>query len=169
MFVQSKASKARHCKTVVQHRVAVSWLNVHHNQLERSADGPMMRSKHSKTRPVSCGVSILQVLLFFPGLELQLWESQDSWSVFLKEEGIGQLALVFVTGSIDGQCKSPFPKEQAQQPTTFISPVLPHFIMSKAFLQHQFALSFLSHHSITYLVPTTVPSIVVFVLPGGPS
>lgn len=36
--------------------------------------------------------------------------------LFSKEEGIGPLALVSVTGSIDGQRKSPFPKEQEQQP-----------------------------------------------------
>lgn len=88
---------------------------------------------------------------------------------FLKGRRHRPIALVFVTGSIDGQCKSPFPKEQVQQPTTFTSPVLPHFIMSKAFLHDLFARSFLPQHSITYLVPARVPSIVVFVLLGVPS
>lgn len=48
---------------------------------------------------------------------MQLWESQrlTQWSVFSKEEGIGPLALEFVTGSMDGQRNSPFPKEQEQQ------------------------------------------------------
>lgn len=36
--------------------------------------------------------------------------------LFSKEEGTGPLALEFVTGSIDEQRNSPFPKEQEQQP-----------------------------------------------------
>lgn len=37
---------------MIQHRHPVSWL-IHHHPLERLADGPALRSKHSST--VSCG------------------------------------------------------------------------------------------------------------------
>lgn len=80
-----------------------------------------MRSKHSRTCPVSCGVSALQVHSS-SWARMRLWETQllIPWSAFPKEEGIGPLALVFVSGSIDGQWDSPLSKEQAQPPAPFI-------------------------------------------------
>lgn len=36
--------------------------------------------------------------------------------LFSNEGVTGPLVLVFATGSVDGQCNSPFPMEQEQQP-----------------------------------------------------
>lgn len=49
-----------------------------------------------------------------PGLGCNSGSHSDSHGRqegFFKEEGIGPLALVFVTGTIDGQYNSRFPKE----------------------------------------------------------
>lgn len=73
---------------------------------------------------------------------MQLWESQRLiQSVFSKAEGTGPLALVFVTGSIDGQCNSPFHKEQEQQP---------HFHFPTAYL-----LTVYFHSSTIYLLTSS--------------
>ena len=57
-------------------------------------------------------VSILQVLLFFLGENAALRVKAAHTAPLSKGEDIGLLALVFVTGSTDGQYNSSFPKEQ---------------------------------------------------------
>lgn len=86
----------------------------------------------------------------------QLWESQQltQWLVFSREEGTGLLALVIVTGSVNGQCYSPFPKGQERQPLLHfqfhLTSQLTHCPASLPFLHHQLALFFLLHPSPTY-------------------
>lgn len=87
---------------------------------------------------------------------MRLWETQRliPWSAFPKEKGRGPLALVFITGSIEGQCDSPLSKEQAQPPTPFIDLFCRTSEHTNPFIQCPFACFFLpslpsSHHLLT--------------------
>ena len=93
-------------KTVIQHS-SVSRLSHHHNQLERSAERPLKRSKHSTTCPISCGSSFCRYTLL-PGLGCSTRSHGDSYSDWFSQRRRHRPTnTVFVTGSVDGQCSSP--------------------------------------------------------------
>lgn len=91
-------------------------------------------------------ISILQVLLCFLAWDAALGSHSDSHGrqgFFSKEEGIGTVALVFVTGSIYGKCNLSFPRSKNSIP--FASPVSLHSIVHKPFV---------FCFSTTYLLPS---------------
>ena len=95
---------------------------------------------------------------------MHLWESEWPWSVFSKEEFIGPLAFALVLGTVDGQCNSPFPREQEQKPSCLqfcLSTDCTNCLASLAFLSlyHLLASLFFSNYSTTYLLTSGSPAL----------
>lgn len=118
----------QHSKTVIQHS-SVSRLSHHHNQLERSAERPLERSKHSRTCPISCGSLFCRYTLL-PGLGCST--RSHTLIGFLKEEGIGPRALCLLLALLMDSVVH----QGARTVMAFAAPAPPHFRAHKQLIFH---------------------------------